>query len=96
MDCPVLPLAKKADLGCMLVQDEILSGHSYGFYSTESREIYIYVAILQHDVQMIWWQPAQRPNEWWLLHHRRTQPVHSDPPNYTLLVHNYHTLLSFG
>lgn len=71
MDRPVLPLAKKANLEHMLVQDQILSGHSYGFFSAESRGIYIYVAVQQHDVQMIQWQPAQRPNELWVLHHRR-------------------------
>lgn len=68
MDRPVFPLAK--DLGRMLVQDQILLGHAYGFSSAESREIYIYVAVQQHDVQMIQWQPAQRPNELWVLHHR--------------------------
>lgn len=67
MDRPVLPLAKKADLGHMLVQDQILSGHAYGFCSAESREIYIYVAVQQHDVQMIQWQPVQRPIELWVL-----------------------------
>lgn len=53
--------SKKADLGHMLVQDQILSGHAYGFCSAESREIYIYVAVQQHDVQMIQWRPAHRP-----------------------------------
>lgn len=70
MDRPVLPLAKKANLGHMLVQNQILSGHAYGFCSAESREIYIYVAVQQHDVQMIQWQPAQRPIELWVLHHK--------------------------
>lgn len=93
MDRPVLPLAKKADLDRRLVQDQILSGHGYGFCSAESREIYIYVAVQQHDVQMIQWQPALGPNELWVLYQR---PVHSDPPNFTLLVHKYHTSQSFG
>lgn len=70
MDCPVLPLAKKVDLGLMLVRDQILLGHAYGFCSTESREIYIYVAVQQHDVQTIQGRPAQRADELWVLHHR--------------------------
>lgn len=52
MDHPVLTLVKKGNLGHMLVQDQILSGHGYGFCSAESKEIYIYVAVQQHDVQM--------------------------------------------
>lgn len=71
MDRPVLPLAKKDNLGCMLVQDQILLGHAYGFCSAESREIYIYVAVQQHDVQRIQGRPVQRPSELWVLHHRQ-------------------------
>lgn len=68
MDRPVLPLAKKGDLGRVLVRDQILLGHAYGFFSAESKEIYIYVAVQQHDVQMIQRGPARRPDGLWVLH----------------------------
>lgn len=77
MDRLVLPLAKKGDLGRVLVQDQILLGHAYGFFSAESGEIYIYVAVQQHDVQMIQRRAAQRPDELRVLH----------PALHNLLIH---------
>lgn len=53
----------------MLAQDQSLPGHGYGFFPSESRTIYIYIALQQHDVQMIQRWPAQRCSEVWVLHH---------------------------
>lgn len=66
---PCLPSANKTGLGHMLTRDQSFPGHGYGFYPSESRTIYIYIALQQHDVQMIQHWPTHRFIEVWVLHH---------------------------
>lgn len=89
---PCLPSANKTGLGHMLTRDQSFPGHGYGFYPSESRTIYIYIALQQHDVQMIQHWPTHRFTEVWALHHY-VQPAHREPHNYTLVVYDYNSLL---
>lgn len=50
---PCLPSANKTGLGHKLARDQSLPGQCYGFYPSEFRTIYIYIALQQHDVQII-------------------------------------------
>lgn len=49
----------------MLALDQSLPGQGYGFCPCESRTIYIYIALQQHDAQMI----QLCFSEVWVLHH---------------------------